>query len=156
MKTFKLTKETFIEYTKIDTNLSYILIDNLDSLEKNINSIKTLIDYFNKEYKWDVMFNVDDVYDRIKDGHGVFICYYKNYPIGYMWFKELDKDNCFTYNLYVTNIVERPKYTSYWFYNQTNKMILKKFKEIKMEIFEWNVSAIKIVHQSGAKCLTIL
>ena len=90
MKTFKLTTETFIEYTTEHEDLSYVLVENLDTIEKNINSMKTLIDYFNTEYKWDEMFNISDVYNRINDGHYVFIFYYKEQPVGYRWFKKLN------------------------------------------------------------------
>jgi hypothetical protein len=156
MKTFKLTKETFIEYTINHEDLSYVLVEDLDTLEKNINPMKTLIDYFNTEYKWDEMFNITDVYNRINNNHSVFIFYYKEQPIGYMWFKKLDDNSCFTYNLYITNLIERPKESSNWLYNNSNKIIFKKFKEIRMEIFEWNVAAIKLVYSSGAKCITLL
>ena len=156
MKTFKLTKETFIEYTTEHEDLSYVLVEDLDTLEKNINSMKTLIEYFNTEYKWDEMFNIADVYNRINDGHYVFIFYYKEQPVGYRWFKKLNNDSCFTYNLYITNVVERPKESSNWFYSNTTKIIFKKFKEIRMEVFEWNIAAIKLVYSFGAKCITLL
>ena len=156
MKTFKLTKETFIEYTTEHEDLSYVLVKDLDTLEKNINSMKTLIDYFNTEYKWDEMFNITDVYNRINDDHYLFIFYYKEQPLGYRWFKKLDNTTCFGYNLYVTKYIDRPTNASKWFYNKTSGTMLEKYDTIKVEIFEWNIAAIKLALSVGAKCITLL
>jgi len=156
MKTFKLTKEAFIEYTTEHDDLSYVLVEDLDTLEKNINSMKTLIDYFNTEYKWDGMFNIDEVKNRIISGLTLFMLYYDKQPIGYIWFKEIDKNTSYLYNLYVTNTIKRPNYSPLWFVNKTVFYILQYYKTITIETHEWNVAAIKIFYKSGAKSLTIL
>jgi hypothetical protein len=156
MKTFKLTKQTFIEYTTEHEDLSYVLVEDLGTLEKYINPMKTLIDYFNTEYKWDGMFNIDEVQNRIIFGLTLFILYYDKQPIGYVWFKKLDNTTCLGYNLYVTKQMDRPTNAPKWFYNKATLTMLEKYDTIKVEIFEWNIAAIKLVYSFGSKCITLL
>ena len=68
-------------------------LDNVIALEYFTPNIQFLIDSFNKEYQWDGIFDIDEVKNRINKGHILFILYYDNQPIGYVWFKELDKND---------------------------------------------------------------
>ena len=111
MKHYQLSKETYIE----DPDLHYVKIYNKNWLQSYKDTLQLLINYFNEEYTWEGMFNLHDADTRIREGHNLFLLYSNNRVIGYVWFKELDKDTCFGYNLYVTKKVNRPKNAPAWF-----------------------------------------
>jgi hypothetical protein len=98
VKHYQLNKENYIE----EADLHIVHIYNKIWSETYKDALQLLINYFNEEYTWDEMFTIDDVVNRIQNGDNLFLLYINNRVIGYVWFKELDKDNCFGYNLYVT------------------------------------------------------
>ena len=108
-----------------------------------------LIGCFNKEYKWEGMFNISDAKDRIDRGHILFILYYDKEPIGYVWFKELDDTTCFGYNLYVTKQVKRPRNSPKWFYSRVSEIMIEKYESINVEIEDWNSIVIDMVECIG-------
>jgi hypothetical protein len=146
MKWFRLDKEDFIE----EKELKYILIDNT-SLPSNKQSIELAIKYFNQQYSWDGMFTISDVEERIKNKHKLFLLFYGEDIIGYIFYKEIDDVSCLAYNLYVTKIVERPSYAAEWFYNKTSAYMLKMYNTIKCEAEEWNSKVHYIFFKSGFK-----
>jgi hypothetical protein len=97
------------------------------------------------------MFDIEEVENRIKNGHTLFILYYDSNPIGYVWFKKLDDNTCFGYNLYITKKVERPKHSSKWFYNKVCGIMLKEYNTIKVEIEDWNKVVFDLVESIGYK-----
>ena len=137
MKKFELDSKNFKE----EPELHIIHLYNKTFLESYIDTMELLIRYFNKEYKWDGMFNITDVYNRINNGDNLFILYLNRNVIGYVWFKEIDKDTCYLYNLYVTNIIKRPGYSPIWFVNRACSHMLKNYKKIKCECEDWHKSA---------------
>jgi hypothetical protein len=139
MKKFQLNRNNYIIEKKF--HIERLELDNIIALQYYTPNIKTLINYFNEEYKWDGMFDINEVENRIKIGHILFILYYDKQPIGYVWFNEIDKDTCHLYNLYVTNIVKRPDYSPIWFVNKACSHMLKYYKKIQCECEDWHNSA---------------
>ena len=144
---YVLNKENYIFEKQL--HIERLELDNIIALEYFTPNIQFLIDSFNKEYQWDGMFDISEVENRITNGHILFILYYDNQPIGYVWFKELDETTCFGYNLYVTKQIERPKYTPKWFYNKVSGIMLEKYDTIKVEIEDWNNVVFDLVESIG-------
>jgi hypothetical protein len=149
MKNYELNKNNYIKEKTL--TIEQLKLKNIIALEYFIPNIQFLIDSFNKEYKWDGMFDIDEVKNRIKNGHTLFILYYDKQAIGYVWFKKLDDNTCFGYNLYVTKKVERPKHSSKWFYNEVSGIMLKEYNTIKVEIEDWNKVVFDLVEEIGYK-----
>lgn len=147
MKHYLLNKEDYIE----EADLHIVHIYNKMWSETYKDSLQLLINYFNEEYKWNEMFTIDDAVNRIQSGDNLFLLYVNNRVIGYVWFKELDKDTCFGYNLYVTKKIARPKYAPKWFYNKVSGIMLKNYKTIKVEIEDWNNVVFDLVEGIGYK-----
>ncbi len=151
MKRFWITKE-YIELEESDnSDYKLIVIDNVDLLNKHIEEIKILIDYFNMQYKWKEMFSINDVGDRIINNNTLFLLYYKNQPVGYTWIKEINNEIGYIFNVYVTKIIERPKTISKWFINKLFHYNLKKYSKIKLEVEDWNWSAINLFLSVGTQ-----
>jgi|688.fasta_scaffold107447_3 hypothetical protein len=126
----------------------------VSSIIKNINEKETidlqkLIDLFNSEYKWEGMFTIEQAIERIKNGQNLFILYYKNCAIGYVWFKEIDKQKCFGYNLYVTKKEKRPGISPYWFYKYVTDYMLVNYDTIEVEVEDWNLAIKDIIEMIG-------
>ena len=146
MKKFELDKDNFFE---IENSIGLILrrVTNVsDAL-----SMKILIDYFNKEYMWDSMFTINDVLDRLNRGDVLFILSYNHIDIGYVWFREIDKTNCYLYNLYVTRQLYRPKNAPIWFVNRVSKKMLNIYSKIVCECEDWHINAQNLFIKSGFK-----
>lgn len=126
-------------------------IYNVEELEKHKQIIDNLILVFHSEYQWDDMFTIKDVEDRIKNNHTLFILFYDDIPIGYVFFKPVTDLICFGYNLYVTKKVKRPKYAADWFYNEVSGVMLKTYNQIDVEIEDWNGVVFEIVKNIGYK-----
>ena len=137
MKKFELNSNNFIE----EPELHIIHLYDKIFLDSYTDTMELLIRYFNQEYKWNNMFKISDVYNRIKKGDNLFILYLNRNAIGYIWFREVDNDTCFLYNLYVTNIIKRPKYSPIWFVNIACSHMLKHYKKIQCECEDWHSAA---------------
>lgn len=145
MRTLILTKNNFIEYPINIQELKIENIVNLGDYEKYKSSMQILIDYFNSEFKWDGMFTLNDIRNRIIDGHELNILFYNTKEIGYVWTKRIDNQTCFAYNLYVTKIIERPKESPICLLSFVYNNCLKVYKKIEMEIEDWNIAAYRVV-----------
>jgi hypothetical protein len=97
------------------------------------------------------MFDIEEVKNRIKNHHTLFVLYYDTKPIGYVWFKELNETTCFGYNLYVTKQIERPIDSAKWFYNKVSGIMLEKYNNINVEIEDWNKVVFDLVESIGYK-----
>ena len=146
---YVLNKENYIFEKQL--HIERLELDNIIALEYFTPNIQFLIDSFNKEYQWDGMFDIDEVKNRINKEHILFILYYDNQPIGYVWFKELDKNTCFGYNLYVTKQIERPIESPKWFYNKVSGIMLEQYDTINVEIEDWNKVVFDLVEGIGYK-----
>jgi hypothetical protein len=149
MKYYKLLKEDYV--TNKELRIETLEFENIIAFEYYEPQIISLIGYFNKEYKWDGMFDIEEVKNRIVTGHTLFILYYDVQPIGYVWFKELDDTTCFGYNLYVTKQIDRPTTAPEWFYNKVSGIMLEKYDNIKVEIEDWNKVVFDLVETIGYK-----
>ena len=137
---------------ELDIN-DYNLIKDLNVLQYKddlqSDDIKKLITYFNSEYTWDKMFNFNDVTDRIKNGHLLFILYYENKSIGYVFFKPITNSEFYLYNLYVTNKIYRPFYAPQWFVNRCIGLLPKSILKISCECEDWHTSAQNVFISNG-------
>lgn len=149
MKQYQLNRNQYIKEKQL--TIERLEFENIIAFEYYEPQIVSLINHFNKEYKWDDLFDIDEAKNRIISGHILFILYYDKQPIGYVWFKELDKDNCFGYNLYVTKKVERPTNAPKWFYNKVSGIMLEKYNTINVEIEDWNKVVFDLVESIGYK-----
>ena len=149
MKKYQLNKENYIKEKQL--HIERLELDNIITLEYFTPNIQFLIDSFNKEYRWDGMFDIEEVKNRINKGHILFILYYDKQPIGYVWFKELNDTTCFGYNLYVTKQIERPIDSAKWFYNKVSGIMLEKYNTIDVEIEDWNRVVFDLVENIGYK-----
>jgi hypothetical protein len=153
MKHYQLTKSDYS--IKKQLHIERLELDNILTLEYFTDNIQFLIDSFNKEHQWDDMFDIEEVKNRIENGHILFILYYDSHPIGYVWFKELEDTTCFGYNLYVTKQLHRPKDSAEWFYNKVSGTMLEKYDNIKVEIEDWNKVVFELVESIGYKEIQI-
>lgn len=106
--------------------------------------VKKLINYFNEEYKWDKMFDIDDVRDRIYRKHSIYVLYFNEQPIGYFFIEPFIKEKfTYLYNLYVTNIVKRPDLSPIWFVNNSIPLVFRDewCKKITCKCDDWNMAA---------------
>lgn len=143
MKKYILKKENY------NKKLSFAIISDIAIFAFYRNSMQNLINYFNKEYNWDKMFTIDDVEERVKEGQKLFLLYYNTDAIGYVFFKHIDEETCFGYNLYVTKIIDRPDTAAQWFYNEASGVMLNEYNFIKVEIEDWNTVVFDIVKNIG-------
>jgi hypothetical protein len=113
--------------------------------------IKKLIYFFNEEYNWDGMFVFDDVRSRIKNGHHLFILYYGNECIGYVFYEPRYNNEFYLYNLYVTNKIKRPTYSAQWFVNKSIGMLPNPISKISCICEDWNSAAHNVFKLNGFK-----
>jgi hypothetical protein len=139
MINFNINREDFIDQKK----LGVVRIENQIE-DIHINHMEILINYFKQEYSWDKMFKLEDVFNRLKEGHTLFILFSNKSPLGYVWFNKLDNEIAFLYNLYVTNRIKRPKLAPIWFVNETCSQMLGSYSSIKCECEDWNTHAQRI------------
>lgn len=71
MINFNINREDFIDQKK----LGVVRIENQIE-DIHINHMEILINYFKQEYSWDKMFKLEDVFNRLKEGH-TFLFYFQ-------------------------------------------------------------------------------
>jgi hypothetical protein len=74
MVQYQLNKENYIKEKQL--HIERLELNNILTLEYFTPNIQFLIDSFNKEYRWDDMFDISEVENRIKNDHTLFILYY--------------------------------------------------------------------------------
>lgn len=141
------------ELDKVDYNplkdLSIISVLNRHKVDILSDDINTLIKFFNTEYRWDGMFNFDDVQSRVSKGHHLFILYYGHHAIGYVFYEPKDNGEFYLYNLYVTNQVQRPEFAPNWFVNKTINLLPTTFTKITCVCEDWHTSAHNVFKSNG-------
>jgi hypothetical protein len=147
MKKYSLYKSDY----KSNKTFDIVEVIDIHNLKHYESDIMKLIDMFNSEYQWDGMFGIGDVYNKIKDNHTLFILFYGDISIGYVFFKPITQSTCFGYNLYVTKCINRPKDSAKWFYNEVSGKMLKTYDRIDVEIEDWNSVVFSIVESIGYK-----
>lgn len=124
-------------------------ISNFNDVAKD--SMKQLIISFNEEYKWDDMFSYEDIIRRLESNHILFILYFKQSPIGYVFFKELDSTTTFLYNLYVSRKIHRDNSVPLLFVNRVCSEMFEVYDDIKLECEDWNIAAQKLFESLSFK-----
>ena len=114
-------------------------------------SMKTLIESFNDEYKWDDMFSYEDIIGRLESNHSLFILFFNRYPIGYVFFRELNSTTTFLYNLYVSRKIDRDNSIPLLFVNRVCSEMFDVYDEIELECEDWNTAAQKLFESSTFK-----
>jgi len=144
---YSLDNENYIKQKK----LKIVEIKDIKEYALYENYMISLINNFNDEYNWDDMFDINLVKDRVKNKHILFILFYGEYAIGYVFFKEITKEICFGYNLYVTKKIQRPNTSAEWFYNEVSGIMLKKYETIEVEVEDWHNTIQNIIENIGYK-----
>jgi len=144
MRNLTYTREIFQKYEIEIDGLSYSLVDKTNKVGDYYGIMKNLIELFNSEYNWEGMFTIEDVLNRIENNQKLYILFLNSKEIGYLWINELDSENCFCYNIYVTKKIKRPKNSAVWFISKVYEWNLLKYKKIKLQIESWNHAALRI------------
>ncbi len=146
---FELNK---VNYNKLKENIYGLRIESVLDILLYKEEIQNLINYFNQEYVWDDMFDFEKVKERISKDQSMYILYFKNQPIGYVFMEPIKEEKkVYLYNLYVTNVVERPDLSPVWFVNNTMKMEFERdwCEKITCYCDDWNVSAQTVFIRNG-------
>jgi hypothetical protein len=151
MISLKLEKDNFvdIDFQIDDLSLKKINKENYSEIEK-INMME-LIEKFNQQYTWDNMFNINHVEERIYENQFLFILYFNEKPIGYNWYKKINDESMYLYNLYVTKIINRPKNSPKFFVNQSCKEMFNVTNIIFCDCDEWNTAAQTMLFDNNFK-----
>jgi RimJ/RimL family protein N-acetyltransferase len=135
---FKLIKENLIQRNVSNTEIR-ISIDESE--------IQKCIDLFNKEIKWDGMFDLTEAKRRIISGDIMFIGYHKNEIFGYCWLKKISERSFLYYNLFSK---ANPKERNYGATDLLYLIINKHTEgEISSLIDEWNYKSIRVAEKLG-------
>lgn len=138
--------------SKDEDSFKIIKLDNVEEFNNgHVSSMQTLIECFNSEYKWDGMFSIDDVVDRLKNGHILFILWQNGNPMGYVFFKEIENSTVFLYNFYVTKFYYRDKTLPIKFVNEVCRDMFKFFNHIELECEDWNTHAQRVFETNDFK-----
>jgi len=114
-------------------------------------SMKGLIESFNQEYKWDGMFSYEDIIERLESKHSLFILFFNQYPIGYVFFREINPTTTFLYNLYVSRKIDRDNSVPLLFVNTVCSEMFEVYDEIELECEDWNTAAQKLFESVSFK-----
>jgi hypothetical protein len=135
MISYTLNKETFNKNYNLQTTRLYKEIWK----DEYVEIMNLLIAQFHKEYKWNGMFTIDTVINRINMGETLFILFISDTPIGYIWFKEENETTCSMYNLYISKIIKRPNFSSVWFVNTVCREMIQYYDQIDTGCEDWHV-----------------
>lgn len=135
-----------INFNKVGTECEVIKINNLN-IPQFYQLAQDSIDNFNKEIKWDDMFDFNEVCDRLNNGMVLYIGIYDSNVFGHVWFKD-HKDGKFLFNLFVKNKVINKQYSGKEFISN----IIHRFEydtTIYCEVDDWNEKSIKLFNILG-------
>lgn len=133
---YTLDKETFNKNYNLRTTRLYKEIWT----DEHAQIMNLLIGQFHREYKWNDMFTLEDVITRINMGETLFILFVSDSPIGYIWFKEVSDSVCSMYNLYISKIIKRPKFSSVWFVNTVCGEMIQYYDQIDTACEDWHIT----------------
>lgn len=106
--------------------------------ESDHDIIHNCIQLFNSELEWDDMFNLDQAFYRLSNGHQMYVLF-SNSPLGYVW-----RNKDYFYNLFVSK--NRVKGDSQDFFNYVCK---KAEVDIKAYVDSTNIKGQKFVERLG-------
>lgn len=145
MKYFVASKKEFIKIRTLEEmSCKVYIIDSLDLLEEHIESIETLIKHFNSYIKWDDMFDIREVIERVKNGNIIIITYYQSKPIGYIFI-----NRGWVYNLFVSKINPKPNKTFLSLCNKAFELAIERYGKTAWECEDWNKPMFLVAKTSG-------
>lgn len=147
MKYFSCTKNNFKQTVTLEElGCEYFIVNSIEELNPHLNSIQNLIDDFNSYIKWDGMFNIEDVIERVKQGIIIIITYYKGNPVGYVF-----TNKGWISNLFVSKISNKPSKTFLSLSNEIIKYSIKQYGIAGWEAEDWNKPMFYVAKQSGCQ-----
>lgn len=147
MKYFSCTKINFKQtITLEELGCEYFIVNSIEELNPHLNSIQKLIDDFNSYIKWDDMFNIEDVIERVKQGIIIIIAYYKDNPVGYVFVNK-----GWAYNLFVSKYSSRPSKTFLSLCNKSFELGIERYNITGFELEDWNKIMFYAAKQSGCQ-----
>lgn len=147
MKYFSCTKNDFKQTVTLEElGCEYFVVNSIEELNPHLNSIQKLIDDFNSYIKWDDMFNIEDVVERIKQGIIIIIAYYKDNPVGYIFINK-----GWVYNLFISKLNPRPPKTFLSLSNKSFEVGIEKYGIAGWEAEDWNKPMFYVAKQSGCQ-----
>lgn len=145
MKTFELNISNFKPFGEY--SITKVCQSNWNSDYRN--DIQKLINLFNNEYKWDGMFDIRTVDRRMENNEILFILYYNNISVGYVFFKELDINTIYAYNSYVTKKENRTDDAYMILMSKSCEEMFKSYKTVISDVDDWHKRVIEIITKIG-------
>lgn len=121
------------------------------------------IDNFNKLYKWDGMFDLLEVRNRLRKNHRLFLFYFDNQVCGHVWFsKQPDKmgflsemvlpsQSIYCYNVFVDKTIHDKSWcdSSIHISSICKFIFADGYKKIHLYTDDWNTSAMSFFERAG-------
>lgn len=153
MINFELHSKNHREFMNHINGLEIVNIFDVSKISTYKKEIKELINNFNSEYKWNEMFTYEDVINRIENSNLLFLLFYNENPIGYVFFKPQADYDFYLYNLYVTRIIERPKKSPIWFVNKVISKLPTPLNKVTCYCEDWHSHAHSVFFETGFKLI---
>jgi ribosomal protein S18 acetylase RimI-like enzyme len=147
-----------VHYTLIEENL--IHVENPYALIKEIFDlsdcdIETTIDNFNSLYRWDGMFNQEDVVERLENGHRFFIFYQEDLVVGHCWVDpvSMSENNIYIYNIFVDKRYHDKSVSDSTVYLSilSSKLFSEGYVTIHSDIDDWHKKSQSFFEKLGFK-----
>ncbi len=129
-----------VHYTLNEENL--IHVENRYALIKEIFDvtdcdIQTTIDNFNSLYRWDEMFDEEEVGRRLENGHRFFIFYQEDLVVGHCW---VNPTNIYVYNVFVDKRYHDKTISDSTVYISilSDKLFSEGYEKIHAEVDDWH------------------
>lgn len=131
-----------IRYTLNSENLNRVSC-SLCTIREVISSedpdIKLTINRFNSLYCWNEMFDLQEVNNRINNGHEFYLFYFRNELAGHCW---VDKRNQYTYcyNIFIDKTIHDKSIvdSTIYFVLLSDKLFDEGIESIQVEVDKWH------------------
>jgi hypothetical protein len=119
--------------------------------------IQTTINNFNSLYKWDKMFDAEEVKRRFEENHRFFIFYHKDLVVGHCW---VDPNQLTPNNIYVYNVfVDKTKHdkdvcdSTVYFSKLATMLFSEGYKVIHADVDDWHKKSQSFCQRLGFKSI---
>ena len=155
-RTFKFQNRKIVMINLILENELNYLGTSYNLLQINENNYKLYykeieqsINNFNKEIKWDGMFDLNIAIERFKNGMTMYIGLIDDFIFGHAWFKDYKKGKCL-FNLFVVNKIDIKKHSGKEF---VSNILYEYYPKtiIYSEVDDWNIKSIRLLKRLGFK-----
>lgn len=119
----------------------------IENYKNYFHLIENTINYFKNEIKWDDMFEIENVIERLEQNMTLYLGLYDGDVYSHVWFKD-DNDGKLLFNLFVRNDVIFKPYTGKEFVSN----IINRYESnqnIYCNVDEWNEKSIKLFKSLG-------